>query len=484
MKRSLQHYFRDQAVRWSLIGLALTFFLGVPFSLYSAKIASERQLFMLAKTTARVFRPNILEGNVRDAQFQMQHTLDLKEGESAIVRDTDLKAIYPLGEESIRAKCVTPLSACWSRDFRSLSYLYPIYFDDDTKAGLFGYLEVTIQPVIDWGILSLLGVLLLIAFVIQAIGLSSALTRCARVVVAHVANWADHLKNSPGDPSASLKEIPFLEFEPMQEAVSGLHLEIARLEARSAREAKERAQIEILRQVGHDLKTPLSQLGKYLMLFFEDVRETGSVEEKDVVRISRTLKRMGDLIRQVRRVPGSALKNDSRSESLNRLALDIETQEILNDLKYDEEIVRKGARLLFSSGAVLPEAQISKIGYYQILENLIGNAARALPDSGGVIEVILEDVNGGPRVSIKDNGSCISPDIQTKIFDLDFTTRPSKGTGLGLGIVKRICLENGASIEFESRVNAGTAFTVLFARADLSAHTKEILQEAPPYVSK
>lgn len=52
---SLERYFRRQATRWALIGFVVTLFLAVPCVLYSAKLASERQLLVAAKSAARAF---------------------------------------------------------------------------------------------------------------------------------------------------------------------------------------------------------------------------------------------------------------------------------------------------------------------------------------------------------------------------------------------------------------------------------------------
>jgi hypothetical protein len=126
---SLERSFRRQAIRWALAGFVVTLLLAVPCILYSAKIASERQLLVTAKSAARAFRPMILQDDIRDAEFQMRKALELKSDESAIIRDPNLKAIYPLGEGDKIVRCHAPKSYCWEPGFRSVSLLYPIYFD-------------------------------------------------------------------------------------------------------------------------------------------------------------------------------------------------------------------------------------------------------------------------------------------------------------------------------------------------------------------
>src|SRR5271166_5483162 len=93
---SLQAHFKRQAVRWSLMGFAVTALLAVPCLIYSEKVASERQLLTVARAGATAYRPMILEGNTRDAEIQMRSALELKDGESAVIRDAKLAAIYAL----------------------------------------------------------------------------------------------------------------------------------------------------------------------------------------------------------------------------------------------------------------------------------------------------------------------------------------------------------------------------------------------------
>jgi len=79
---SLEQFFRRQSLRWAWIGLLLTLLVALPCILYSAKRASERQVTVVAQAAARVFRPMILEGNIRDAQFRMVEALSLQTGET------------------------------------------------------------------------------------------------------------------------------------------------------------------------------------------------------------------------------------------------------------------------------------------------------------------------------------------------------------------------------------------------------------------
>lgn len=97
----------------------------------------------------------------------------------------------------------------------------------------------------------------------------------------------------------------------------------------------------------------------------------------------------------------------------------------------------------------------------QVFLNLITNAAQAIGDRAGTITLSTRNENGGVAVEVADNGSGIAPDVLPKIFDPFFSTKEiGKGTGLGLSISYKIVQQHGGRIDVDSKVGAGTRFTV------------------------
>ena len=111
----------------------------------------------------------------------------------------------------------------------------------------------------------------------------------------------------------------------------------------------------------------------------------------------------------------------------------------------------------------------------QVFQNLITNAAQALPATGGKITLKTRDEAGGVAVEVADNGKGIPPEVLPKIFDPFFTTKEAgKGTGLGLSISFKIVEQHGGRITVASDVGKGTRFTVWLplkppAEAELAA---------------
>ena len=114
---------------------------------------------------------------------------------------------------------------------------------------------------------------------------------------------------------------------------------------------------------------------------------------------------------------------------------------------------------------------------HQIIMNLGSNAAHAMEQKGGTLEIFLDCITLDAdtalasqglapgryaRLRVSDTGTGIAPDIIDKIFDPFFTTKEvGRGTGLGLAVVHGIVREHGGAIRVESMLGSGATFTVL-----------------------
>lgn len=458
--KSLESYFRSQTVRWSALGFLLTLLLSVPCIWYFSKSSSEKQISVLAKSAARAFRPIILQGNVRDAQFQMQRALELNTEESAIVLNSNFQPLYPMNSDDQSTGCRQARTYCWSG--KRLSFIYPIYFDDVRQESLFGYLQLTTKPSFDMNVVVVFIVFLTLTFLGLAIGLFATLRASAREVRKTLSVWSNHLKVD-SHSKFHTEAAPFSELTSMQEAVSGLQDQIEKLTAKTAQKAKADAQISLFREISHDLKTPHALLAKYFYLHLNTLETTGQADPQEIRNIETTIKRMGELLRQVRSIPV-----DSATQDADHAACDLrfETQTIVEDLRRLPEIAEKSILIEFNEAQHTEiSARISKLGYYRILENLVRNAADAVASGTGKVFVSLSEESDRACLTVKDDGDGIAPEIQDQIFNFDFTTKLSRGTGLGLGIVNNICKAVGAKVSFQSKLNQGTQFKVSFETA-------------------
>ena len=114
---------------------------------------------------------------------------------------------------------------------------------------------------------------------------------------------------------------------------------------------------------------------------------------------------------------------------------------------------------------------------HQVIMNLCTNAAQAMGDKGGVLDVNLSaehldkdaslnfpDLEPGTyaKLLISDTADGIAEDIRERIFDPYFTTKETgEGTGLGLAVTHGIVQQHGGAITFESEQGQGTIFQVM-----------------------
>ena len=130
-------------------------------------------------------------------------------------------------------------------------------------------------------------------------------------------------------------------------------------------------------------------------------------------------------------------------------------------------------------------AQVDPGQIGQVLHNILINAREAMPGGRGFIEVRAENLGvvGNPdprvRISIRDYGRGIPPDVLPRIFDPYFTTKPG-GNGLGLATAYAIVAKHGGHISVESRPGAGSVFTFDLPALDLPASLEDPPWRPPP----
>ena len=103
-----------------------------------------------------------------------------------------------------------------------------------------------------------------------------------------------------------------------------------------------------------------------------------------------------------------------------------------------------------------------------ILNNLVDNAIKyhRHANPGKYVAVQTEDLGEKILIKVIDNGQGIPIDAQPKIFDMFFrASENSKGSGLGLYIVKDMVERLGGSIKLESEKGEGTTFTLKFPKS-------------------
>ncbi|NGZ10973.1 MAG: GHKL domain-containing protein [Nitrospira sp. LK70] len=97
-----------------------------------------------------------------------------------------------------------------------------------------------------------------------------------------------------------------------------------------------------------------------------------------------------------------------------------------------------------------------------VFVNLITNAVQAM-EHHDTLTLETSAVAGTTQVRVSDTGCGMTPEVQSRIFEVFFTTKPpGKGTGLGLYNIKNVITRMNGSIGVESHVGRGSTFTLTF----------------------
>lgn len=136
-----------------------------------------------------------------------------------------------------------------------------------------------------------------------------------------------------------------------------------------------------------------------------------------------------------------------------------------NEIKYKAEVVKEYA--------AVADIECIPSQLNQVFLNLLVNAAQAIEERGLITIRVEAPDPDWVQVAIRDTGKGMDEQTQKRIFDPFFTTKPvGQGTGLGLSLSYGIVQRHGGQIEVDSRVGAGTCFTVRLPVRQRSAEAR------------
>ncbi|WP_051958019.1 PAS domain-containing hybrid sensor histidine kinase/response regulator [Desulfobacter vibrioformis] len=217
--------------------------------------------------------------------------------------------------------------------------------------------------------------------------------------------------------------------------------------------------------IAHDFNNILSSIIGFAQLALYQV-EKNTVFEDDLQEILIAGNRAKDLVKQILTF---ARKSE---EETTPVQPSIITKEVLKFIRSSLPTSIDIRQTITSNSFIMGNpTQI-----HQILMNLCTNAAHAMEDHGGLLEVCIEDICAHSglqketidlkpgdyiQIRVSDTGTGIPDEIINSIFDPYFTTKSlGEGTGLGLSVVHGIVEAYGGKITVASRLGKGATFTI------------------------
>ena len=227
--------------------------------------------------------------------------------------------------------------------------------------------------------------------------------------------------------------------------------------------------------IAHDFNNILTAVLGYTQLTLiavEHGKETGI--EDDLKEVYSAGLRAKDLVQQILTF---ARQSD---EELNPIQIAFIIKEVLKFIRSSIPTTIEIKQNITSDSFIMGNStQI-----HRIMMNLCTNAAQAMEQTGGTLEISVKNTTIDPstmqgkhhvkpgdyiEIKVADTGDGIEPQIIGKIFDPYFTTKgPGEGTGMGLAMVHGIVETYGGTILVESTLGRGTLFTLYFPIVETS----------------
>ena len=238
--------------------------------------------------------------------------------------------------------------------------------------------------------------------------------------------------------------------------------------------------------VAHDFNNMLGVILGHVELLMMDFAPTDP-RRASLAAVRHAAERSADLTRQ--------LLAFARQQRIAPTVLDL-NHAVESMLKMLRRLIGEDIELVWRPAANVCHVLVDPVQIDQVLANLCVNARDAI---GGVGRVAIETAQvsideptalrhgAGPggyaRLSIRDTGTGISPEVLSKIFEPFFTTKPlGLGTGLGLSTVHGIVLQNQGFITVESELGQGTTFHIHLPKTDVLPEAKTDSASEPQLV--
>lgn len=222
------------------------------------------------------------------------------------------------------------------------------------------------------------------------------------------------------------------------------------------RQRERQAMDQVLTNISHDLRTPLTVLKGCSELMKKEIRkETGApVLQEMATRIDQKADELVGTINEyfiMAKIESGDIKIEPQRINITQVCNEImlDYYDILEEAQYEVDIQTGGMPVYVYADAVALE---------RILKNLIDNAMKH-GGSGKYLGIRLKNYEEKVTVEIEDHGPGISAKEQEQIFLRNYTTaRRASGSGLGLAIARSLALQMGADIQVDSEPGVRTVF--------------------------
>ena len=215
---------------------------------------------------------------------------------------------------------------------------------------------------------------------------------------------------------------------------------------------------ELISNISHDLKTPITAVKGYVEGIMDGVADTPEKMDRYVRTIYNKTNEMDHLINELTFY--SKIDTNRIPYTFSKLNVEAYFNDCAEELGL--EMGTRGIELVYANyvdSDVIVIADGEQIR--RVIHNIVSNSVKYMDKKKGIIQMRIKDVGDFIQVEIEDNGKGIGAKDLTCIFDRFYRTDVSRnsskgGSGIGLSIVKKILEDHGGKVWATSRLGIGT----------------------------
>jgi signal transduction histidine kinase len=215
--------------------------------------------------------------------------------------------------------------------------------------------------------------------------------------------------------------------------------------------SQEKQRRELMADIAHELRTPLSVVQGRLEGLIDGVYPTDPSQLEPLLEETRVLARVIDDLRTMANAESGVLTLQKEPTDIEMLLRD--AVEAVRD-----EAARQSTAIVIADHAPMAAVTVDPLRLRQVIVNLLMNAIRH--GAGSPVRVAAGVDNGTLTIRVGDKGRGIAADELPHIFERFHKRRGSSGSGLGLTIARMLVRAHGGAITAESVVGTGTTMTI------------------------
>ena len=340
--------------------------------------------------------------------------------------------------------------------FRKLNKVvkqFDFQFADGTRSSLF--IVTHVKSVISSGFVNRIFILIVLVLLFTSVALTRWINRGVFYPIRQLTHAMSCIARGNFDYALQIQENNG-EIEQLYKSYEDMRLKLKESSEENVQNEKQNR--ELISNITHDLKTPITSIKGYVEGIIDGVADTPEKMNRYIKTIYTKANEMDRLINELtyysgidsNRIPYHFQRinvTDYFNGCVEDVGLDLESKNIT--LNY--------SNLLSPDTKIIADPEQLK----KVINNIVGNSIKYIDKEKGEIDIRLLDEVDSIRVEIEDNGKGIAAKDLPNIFERFYRTDASRnssqgGSGIGLSIVKKIIEDHGGYIWATSKVDEGT----------------------------